>query len=708
MAIDIDRIENIYKNYGYEVKKDTDDILIFLYKKGRYFGVDIIPLKKNDSTDKKVQEVYDKYSSIGYAVNLKNFDSESEIEIELFKSFFSFDSTLNRLKRKYSDFEEKQTKNLLGNKYEYIETPFETFDGIAFDPKNNLLATVESIIKRTDPQLVIIEAAAGYGKTCAAYEILNTLISESDNVISPLFTELSKNRGAKIFRYILLDEIDVEFPTLNSEVVIHEIKNGRIPLIIDGFDELLDKVNISNVDISNAFDEIETMLDTIGNLLCNNAKIILTTRKTAIFSGLEFDKWYSKWDTKFRVTRLSLKEPRIKDWLGVARFKIAKEKNIPIQYIANPVILTYLRNISNEDFLMQIENPEILVKQYFDKMLERERERQNLIITVEKQYEIFKNVAKMLLEFDITVESKTFFKDIIKEQNSKLLEYTRTLYSGQNKPSIENLIDTLATHALLDRKGRDESQIGFINDFVLGVLVGEIICESTIEKIEKDYSYYMLDLACTAYKVQNKKNKSILWEKVNSVTHKLQPISIFNYDISLKECLVREYTDLSIYDITFFNIKFSGHFINSSMFLNCYFKGCEFDKSILKGVSFIDCTFDGCSVMNGEFLDSSKEISTIKSALKECQILEKYNYPPVEDNHIFDEIETKILKRIWSISKSKSHHIMQLLQFFEKGQNKFVLRSLDDLERREFIQIRGNHINFNINKLQVIKTELGL
>lgn len=708
MAIDIERIESIYKNYGYEVKKDHNDILIFLYKKGRYFGVDIIPLKKDDAVDKKVEEVHDSYSGMGYAVNLKKFESESEIEIELFKSFFSFDSTLNRLKRKYTDFVEKQTKNLLGNKYEYIETPFEGFDGIAFEPKKSLLATIDSIIERTEPQLIIIEAAAGYGKTCAAYEILNTLINQDENVISPLFTELSKNRGAKIFRYILLDEIDIEFPTLNSEVVIHEIKNGRIPLIIDGFDELLDKVNVSNIDISNAFDEIETMLDTIGNLLNTNAKIILTTRKTAIFSGLEFDKWYSKWDNKFRVTRLSLKEPRIKDWLGMDRFKIAKEKNIPIQYIANPVILTYLRNIPSDDFLMQVENPEMLVKQYFDKMLERERERQNLIITVDKQYEIFKNVARMLLEFDITVESKAFFKDIIKDQNYKLLEYTRTLYSGQNKPSIENLIDTLATHALLDRKGRDESQIGFINDFVLGVLVGEIICESTTDKIEKDYSYYMLDLACTAFKVQNKKNKSILWEKVNGVTHKLQPISIFNYDISLKECLVREYIDLSIYDVTFFNIKFSGHTIDNSMFLNCYFKACEFDKSILKGVSFIDCTFDGCTVMNGEFLDSSKEISTIKSKLKECQILEKYNYPPVEDNHIFDEIETKILTRIWSISQSKSHHIMQLLQFFEKGQNKSVLRSLDDLEKRDFIQIRGNHINFNINKLQIIKTELGL
>lgn len=705
--MDTSSIENLYKDYGYEIIKDYDDILIFLYKKGRYFGVDIIPLNDSLKVVEKSKEVQESYSNLGFAVNLKECNSKiNEIEIELFKSFFSYDSTLARLSRKYTEFSAKQTKNLLGNEYVYIESPYEIYNGLYADQKEGLLETVYSILNRTDPQLVIIEAAAGYGKTCAAYEILNKLTVQSKTVISPLFTELSKNRGAKIFRYILLDEIDVEFPTLNSDLVIHEIKNGRIPLIIDGFDELLDKVNVSNIDITKAFDEIESMLDTIGSLLEYKAKIILTTRKTAIFSGLEFDKWYQKWNNKFHVTRLSLKEPRIKDWVGVERFGLIKEFHTPIQYLANPVILTYLRNIPIEDFKTQLSNPDLLVKQYFEKMLERERERQNLIITVDKQYEIFKNVAKMLLEFDITVESKNFFKEIIKDQNYKLLEYTRTLYAGQNKPSVENLIDTLATHALLDRKGRDQSQIGFINDFVLGILIGEIICDTSIEKIEKDYSYYMLDLACTAFKVQNRKNKAVLWEKVNSVSHKLQPYSIFNYDITLKEALVREYSDLSIYDLAFFNITFDQFSISNSVFLNCYFKGCYFDPKILKGVSFIDCTFDNCSVVNGEYLDSSKDIASIKSKLKECQILENYKYHAVAEDHIFNDVETMILKRLMSISTSKAHHIMQLLQFFDKAKQKLIVRSLDDLIAREFIEIRGNHIYFNINKLNIIKTEL--
>ncbi|MBK9932239.1 MAG: hypothetical protein IPP04_20590 [Saprospiraceae bacterium] len=701
-------VDNIYKNYGFEIKDEGDNIKTFLYKKGRYFGVDIIPLIESDEIELKTKNIYEKYSKLGYAVNIKSFKNEDEIEIELFKSFFSYESTISRLKRKYLEFEEKQVKSLLGNKYVYIQTPYELYDGDDSESSTKLLDYIDAIIKRDSPQLIILEAAAGYGKTCAAFEILNSLTSHKELVIAPLFTELAKNRGAKIFRYILLDEIDNEFPTLNSELVIHEIKSGRIPLIIDGFDELLDKVNLLNVDVSSRFDEIETMLDTIGNLLTGKSKIILTTRKTAIFSGLEFDKWFQQWHNKFRVTRFSLKEPKVKDWIGIERFEIVKEHNVPIQYVANPVILTYLRNVEDEDFMNLIINPELLINNYFNKMLERERERQNLIISVEKQYEIFKNLAKMLLDFDIMVESKEFFKEIIKDQNFKLLEYTRTLYTGQNKPSVENLVNTLATHALLDRKGRDESQIGFINDFVFGVLIGEIICESSVDKIERDYSYYMLDLACTAYKVQNKKNKFTLWGKVDGVRHKLQPISLFTYDIALREALVRDYSDLIIDDRTFFNITFENYTIKSTVFLNCYFKNCSFDSSIFNGVSFVECTFNNCVVRNQEFLDSSKEISLIKSKLIKCQILENYEYHLAEDKHIFNELEIEVLRRIWQVSGTKSQHVLKVYQFLGKSLNKDVARSLNKLEAEGFIQIKGSHINFNINKLSIIKSELGI
>jgi len=470
----IEDIDRLYSSYGFETNSSHQNIRVYLYKKSRYYGAEIIPLKFDDVTMGEAGRIKNEYSSIGFASTVRTISNLDEADAELFKSFFGYDATRTRLKRKYDQFITKQTRNLLGSQYEYIESPFEVFNTNQINDK--IFPLIQKALTQSTSNLIIIEASAGYGKTCTAYELLNLLIKKELLQI-PIFTELSRNRGAKIFRYILLDEIDLEFPSLNSELVIAEIQKGRIPLIIDGFDELLDKVTMSENEMNKSFEEVETMLDTIGSLLVDKAKVILTTRRTAIFNGLDFDNWLSKWEDKFSVTRISIKEPKIKDWLGENRFNVIKGNNVPIQYIANPVLLTYLKNINEEEFYQEISNPEILINHYFDKMLERERERQNLLISVDKQYEIFKNVVRLLLEFDITSESKEFFKEIIKDQNTKLLDYTRTLYTGLDRPTIDNLVDTLATHALLDRKGRDESQIGFINDFVLGIFIGEIICE---------------------------------------------------------------------------------------------------------------------------------------------------------------------------------------------------------------------------------------
>ena len=110
--------------------------------------------------------------------------------------------------------------------------------------------------------------------------------------------------------------------------------------------------------------------------------------------------------------------------------------------------------------------------------------------------------------------------------------------------------------------------------------------------------------------------------------------------------------------------------------------------------------------MDDLYLDASKEISIIKSKLVECQILENYNYPNYDETHTFNDLEIDILKRIWNISGTKSQHVLQVFQSFEKNQSKIVAGALNGLEVRGFIQIRGSHINFNINKLQIVKREL--
>ncbi|HDZ9190567.1 TPA: hypothetical protein RUZ10_003664, partial [Vibrio cholerae] len=174
--------------------------------------------------------------------------------------------------------------------------------------KEGTSTVIQEILDRLDddkPILFLIEAAAGFGKTCSAYELVKEIVNTRSHQL-PLFSELSRNRQAKIFRYVLLDEIDRSFPLLSSGLVRSEIKSGKVPVILDGFDELLHE---SATDETNNYESTEPMLDTISELLINKAKVVLTTRRTAIFDGDEFHQWIANHENDFEVIRLRIQEP---------------------------------------------------------------------------------------------------------------------------------------------------------------------------------------------------------------------------------------------------------------------------------------------------------------------------------------------------------------------------------------------------------------
>jgi hypothetical protein len=449
------------------------------------------------------------------------------------------------------------------------------------------------------------------------------------------------------------------------------------------------------------------MLDTIGNLLTGNSKIILTTRKTAIFSGSEFESWLQKWESSFKVTRFSISEPRIKDWLGNDKIIIIQKFDIPVEYIANPVLLTYLRNLLIEEFERHCEEPETFVEKYFYSLLAREMERQDLIIKPEDQYQIFKNVVKMMIEFDSSVEPRSFLKEIIYEQNKSLLNESLTLYPTTNRPTIENLIDKLANHALLDRKGTSENMTGFINEFVFGTFIGDILSESSIEKIESDFSAYMVEIGATAYRVQNRTNKEQLWEKIELLKDKFENSSIFNFDITLKGRILRSFNESIFQSITAFNIDFtSDNIFESCVFINCKFKGCSFDVFAFKNTSFIECKFEKCNVKNGKYLDQSTEIITVNSFQDKCDILAGV-YSEYDESISYKDIENMILTMIWeNDTKYKSQKYMKLMSKFNKSEHKYVSKVLNDLEVQGLIKIKGLNIIIEINKMKDVQNRI--
>ncbi|HDT2978589.1 TPA: NACHT domain-containing protein, partial [Klebsiella pneumoniae subsp. pneumoniae] len=202
-------------------------------------------------------------------------------EKNLFKGFFSVKRTKANFERDYNLHISNITKSFptANIAYEYIQSPYHK-DGEYFENEVDILSDIRSDINTNGPKLILIEAPAGFGKTCTAYEI-GRILSEQDDEHLVLFAELSRDRHAKIFNHVLQRELARSFPAVPPMLVNKEIKNGKITVILDGFDELLNE----REDEKFQFEKSQAMLETIGKMLENNAKIILTTRKTAILQG---------------------------------------------------------------------------------------------------------------------------------------------------------------------------------------------------------------------------------------------------------------------------------------------------------------------------------------------------------------------------------------------------------------------------------------
>ena len=98
---------------------------------------------------------------------------------------------------------------------------------------------------------------------------------------------------------------------------------------------------------------------------------------------------------------------------------------------------------------------------------------------------IFRKLVRFMTEYDFTAESKDTIKDFIKEYNLKILRSSLKDYSADEKPSIEDLVETLSNHAFLDRK--PNGNIGIVNDFIFGLLVGENLTKGKYQEYYSDF-----------------------------------------------------------------------------------------------------------------------------------------------------------------------------------------------------------------------------
>lgn len=606
----IEEVKSLFDLYGYEIMDETAAYIVFAVKHSLYPGVDIVLLQPMAEQD--LLKLQDEYSSQRFAVRVCKHDELDSIEEFLFDWFFQVKLTNRSIGARYKEYSKAVLKSYgvkdNSKPYSYVESPYtkeenvlETIRG----QKNKLIESIHNDINQKGPTLIIVEAAAGYGKTSTAMELLK-LYEKEEHGIRPFYMELSKDRQAATFRYLLLSQMHREFNVLlDDKIVNHNIKNGRIPLIIDGFDELLSEdLDLGYVD--KAKRRGETMLSTIADYLVNNAKIVLTTRKTAILSGQDFIDWYTKklQIDNVRVVRYSLDQPQVNDWLQPWQLHELPEE---LNYILNPVILGYLHYLSDEDFLQECASSKI-INSYITKLLTREMERQDLTISVNDQKIVFERLASAFAYDDILSDSRTSIKDTILLLSNDLISQHVSATKDSN-----SIVNTLANHAVLDRKGNNN--IGFVNDFVLGVFLGLSLLDEENEELKeyyKDMSKNFIDKVLFAMSLADESSRDMVWMQLNEICRNLKGSIKLQADLMLQRKSMSNYKDETFDGNTYYNVLLGAI---DSTFENCHFANMVFIDSNIDLQFFKDCEFINCKFNNTSIDTSSSNADFIQCVL---------------------------------------------------------------------------------------------
>lgn len=704
MLLDRCKVRKAYERYGFfEQHSSEKDVMVFSIRTGHYHNADIIPL--DPSVD--VSQTFQEFQELGYACQTKAYNCVSEIETALFSGFFNLDSTRQRLTRDYSEFTDSLVKIHSDNAtYTYIKTQYYV------NEKVGTLTVTQEILDRLDaekPILFLVEAAAGFGKTCSAYELVNEIINTRNHQL-PLFSELSRNRQAKIFRYVLLDEIDRSFPLLSSSLVRSEIKSGKVPVVLDGFDELLHE---SATDESKNYESTEPMLDTISELLTNKAKVVLTTRRTAIFDGDEFHQWIENHENDFEVIRLRIQEPRVEDWLSPERLQSICTAGFPIENLSNPVLLSFLRCISDEEFLEVSKDATKLVDKYFDSMMERERKRQDLMMSPSEQYEILRKISDDMIAFDYTSESRDYIYQVILENNQALIEKTRKFYPVDTRPTTDELVNKLTSHALLDRKGKDSQGIGFVNEFVLGNFCADnIISDDTMEW---DGDKRFIEPAIQSYLPRTTDERDLLWESLKFVLEFINGCDKIRYNFMLTREMRMELNAETVEELVLSNANLGDLApIIDVVFVSCKFSDCDFTIENIKNTTFINCDFYQCTVTDPDGSGSDDVHFAGCNADNEFITLVNFEDEDLEtdSSNELDASEIYVLEKFYPRGSHTFHKHRAIGAIC--SQNKMfnhydITRAIERLKKKGYLSVpdKRSFLEINLDLIRDIKTALG-
>lgn len=696
----------LYHLYQFHLEADTEKCLVFSYRMGFFRNIEIVFLQNKSDYKKDAERLKKDYKAAGWNnVNTVCYDTIKDAEKKLFESFFYIEDSRRRLQNEYDNFCELQTKRLQ-SRYTYVLCRYSNAEEkIATDLIDHVAKTAEIHTAR----LTILEAAAGYGKTCTVYEILHQLLEYYPEKI-PLFIELSKNRLANIFLYVLQNEINEKFTQLSTELVIREIKEGRIPLIIDGFDELIQwKKSMEREE--NSDEQSLSMLSTIADLLGEDSKawILLTSRRSAIFTGDIFDEWvYTKLGKDCTVERVQILKPSAKEWIGDDKYKCMCRNHIAIDSISNPVLLTLIRNQSLAEVEEMANNEDVVVSKYFNMLLAREETRQMLNLTSEELYCIMEKLASYFVQYDITAESRDFIEELLYEiMQDDLMRYRvsyRERYGNEiGMLSKEDYIGRILNNSLLDRISMTSNQIGFINEFVMGVLIGDAVCDRWLQV--SDLSEKFIDISTTAFLSRGQTKGAEYYEEIKEILAGVEGQTRLNAEMNLL------HKNGSNYEKEYFSgIYFQSNYEFDSDFLfrDCIFSSCIFDQCVIQAEVFENVKFFNCQFFDIEVQGNVKE--NVFLGCTGYELLRRKTEVGKVEKEAVNKYEKIVLEQFWKpgyqVAEPRRTYTA-LFKGIDSSKSRNIEMALKSLLKRGLVKELNVCYEINLTKINEIKEILG-
>lgn len=703
-----EEFDKVYQLFGFRADIQTESYSIYIFDQGYFHNAEII--RREACPEEELNKVKQDLSKSGYSVSEKPVNNVKDIENGLYYGFFKVDQAKKQVIDEYNDYSNNQTRRLGGMNYTYIRSNF-TIDG-KLSINEDILEAIRNLLNKDSKSLIILEAPAGFGKTCTSYEVSN-ILAKMEGLRIPMLMELSKNRRATIFRYVLLSEINIKFH-LPYELVVDQIKKGKIPLIIDGFDELLSRDDTREVNN----EEATTMLDTIAELLNDESKanILLTSRKSSIFAGEEFDKWIETKLENCEVNRMQILVPTISDWIGREKRDFFNENKISLNNIQNPVLLSMLRQKPFEEFSMDFHDESDILESYINLMLSRERERQFLLLDVDEQRKIMRGLSTVMVQLDLSSatsdEIMTMMETITENDIDGYLKKYKE-YPDQDKVTNiteEKFLMKLVNNAMLDRVKPNSNDIGFINEFIFGIFIGEAITNKNLNIMDTAGNY--LNIAITSFASEKKEEKDKLYDYIFhskiDLTTEQKLMAGFNLKGAVTHDFVDEYISNVIFDESI--IMENDKYFYNCIFDSCTFKGCTIASNLFEGCHFINCNFYNIIIHEaGDVLEESIFLSCmVDEEIKKCfEIKQKTEQTDTEK--IID-FKREILEQYW-MPGSEHAEMRKSYRTLYKGidpkYRKEVSKAVDQLIDEEILVKLIYCLELNKKKIHRIKEILG-